>query len=545
MRVLLFILCVFTLLPLGLHQGLSKTAFAQTPTPTTPSHETHTMMHTGEATGQEEHGYHCPMHPEITGEKGGRCPICGMFLTPTNGALHQNMRHTDHGMSAPMSESSEHMPMSMPMHEHEDEDEDEQEQGQMQEHGGHQMSPSPTAKTMPKNGKGDEVYICPMHPHITGKKGDNCPICGMHLVPKEQKNNQDDAENNHNHKDDGAFMISPTYKQALGVQTASVSYGDMARNIRGYGRIMPSTRLEHAVNVRTEGWIVDLVVSAKGDEVKKGDLLFTYYSPDLMNAQADFLIGSRLGNSAQRLRLYGMDEQTIAALKKRKKFFEKTPFYAPANGNVSVLNTREGAFIKQGGNVMMLQGYGKVWVMADLPLKDVQFLNVGTPANVIFPETAQKYKTHIDYIYPESDPQSRRVQVRLILDNANGDIKPETYVDIYFHADEQKRLSVPEEAILYSKAGAYVFEDIGEGYFRPVMVDTGITANGMTEIKKGLKQGQKIVTSGQFMLDAESNLKGGMGHMGHNHMAMAGDTAQITPQATAKPDMPQGSHHAH
>jgi Cu(I)/Ag(I) efflux system membrane fusion protein len=110
--------------------------------------------------------------------------------------------------------------------------------------------------------------------------------------------------------------------------------------------------------------------------------------------------------------------------------------------------------------------------------------------------------------------------VRLILENPDGVLKPDTYVDAIFDADVQSRLAVPTEAVLYSGMGAYVMENVKDGYFKPIMVKTGITANGLTEIKSGLSHGQRIVTSGQFMLDAESNLKGGMAAMGHDHGGM-------------------------
>ena len=363
-----------------------------------------------------------------------------------------------------------------------------------------------------------EEYICPMHPHISGEEGDSCPICGMTLVPKVEKTPDNAGHEGHStDASEGALHIDSSYVQALGVKTAEVTHHDFGRNIRAFGKIAPSTRLEYAVDVRTKGWIVDLPVDAVGDTVKKGDLLFTYYSPDLMTAQSDFLIGSKIGGAEQRLRLYGMDEKAITELKKRGKFFEETPFYASADGTVSMLNVRKGAYVNEGGSVLKLQDFSRLWVNVDVPVKDIQFLAVETPATVTVPETGDSYETSIDFIHPVNDPQSRTVMVRLILDNPGGVLKPDTYVDAVFKADVQSRLAVPAEAVLYGGMGAYVMENISDGYFNPVMVETGITADGLTEIKSGLKHGQRIVTSGQFMLDAESNLRGGMAAMGHDH----------------------------
>ncbi len=439
----------------------------------------------------EAHTHYCPMHPEETGVEGDNCPICGMHLVPM-----------EEGSSS----------------------------GQNPEH---KMQTPPAASDSVDD---TPVYICPMHPHISGEEGDTCPICGMHLVPKDK----DQGNEKQTNKPEGAFLIDPSYIQTLGVKTSGVAHHEFGLNIRAFGRIEPSTRLEYAIDVRTKGWIVDLNTDAVGDSVKKGDLLFTYYSPDLMNAQSDFLIGSRVGNAPQRLRLYGMEDKAIEQLKVRGKFFEETPFYAPADGTVTWLNVRKGAYVNEGSSVLKLQDFTKVWVNADVPMRDVQFLEVGIPAKITIPETGEKYEALVDFIHPVNDPQNRTVTVRLVLDNPDGALKPDTYIDAAFNAKAQSRLAVPAEAVLYGGMGAYVIEDAGDGYFRPVMVETGITASGLTEITSGLSHGQSIVTSGQFMLDAESNLKGGMAAMGHDH---GGDQMEGVTSQPALQD--GGQNHAH
>ncbi len=354
-------------------------------------------------------------------------------------------------------------------------------------------------------------WAAPMDPNYRRDEPDQSPM-GMDLVPVYEDELSGGAS-----APEGAIKIDPVYTQTLGVKTEEVRAREFGKNIRAFGRIAPSTRLEYMVDVRTDGWIVDLATDAVGDIVKKGDLIFTYYSPDLMNAQSDFMIGRRVGNATQRLRLYGMDEKAIAALKKKGKFLEKTPFHAPVDGTVTMLGVRKGAHVSEGGNVMMIQDFSRLWVNVDVPIRDIQFLTIGAPAKVTVPETGDEYETLIDFIHPVNDPQNRTVMVRLILDNPDGILKSDTYVDVELQGDTQPRLTVSQEAVLYGSGGAYVMEDVDNGYFRPVMVNAGITSGGLTEIKSGLKPGQKIVTSGQFMLDAETNLKGGMEAMGHDH----------------------------
>ena len=361
----------------------------------------------------------------------------------------------------------------------------------------------------------ESLYICPMHPHISGAENDDCPICGMRLVQKVEDIPPENSHEDHSaYASDVTFHIDPSYVQALGVKTIEVTHHEFGKNIRAFGKIVPSTRLEYAVDVRVKGWIVDLAVDALGDTVKKGDLLFTYYSPDLMNAQSDFLIGSRVGNAEQRLRLHGMGDKAIRYLKEEGKMLEATPFYAPVDGTVSWLGVRKGSHLAEGGKVMALQDYSKVWGAADVPLRDAQFLKRKTPAKITVPETGERHESVIDVIHPVNNSQNRTVMVRLILDNTKGTLRPETYIDAVFSADVQSRLAVPVEAVLYGAMGEYVMEDMGGGYFKPVMVKTGITSSGLTEIKSGLYHGQRIVISGQFMLDAESNLRGGLKSMG-------------------------------
>ena len=368
-----------------------------------------------------------------------------------------------------------------------------------------------------------EEYICPMHPHISGEQSDTCPVCGMTLVPKTASAPSDpDGHNGMSATDkpEGAIHIMPRYVQALGVKTSKARHHEFGREIRAFGRIVPSTRLTSRVDIRTSGWIVDLKTNAVGDEVEKGDLLFTFYSPDLMNAQSDFLIAGGEGRHRQRLRLYGMGEKAIAELKEKGRYMDQTPFYAPRGGTIVALNVEDGAYLKEGGSVLSLQDFSNVWVEADVPLKDAQFLEEGTPATITLPETGESYQTTTDFIHPVTDPQSRTATVRLVVDNKDGKLKPERYVEAVFEAQARHRLAVPAQAVLYGKNGARVIEALGDGYFRPVMVETGITSKGWTEITSGLSHGQNIVKTGQFMLDAESNLTGGMGNMGamgHDH----------------------------
>jgi Cu(I)/Ag(I) efflux system membrane fusion protein len=365
-------------------------------------------------------------------------------------------------------------------------------------------------------------YICPMHPHIHGELGDTCPICGMALVPAGGDVSMSHEGHDMETSDPAAELsITPEFIQSLGIKTTEVSHHKFGQNIRAFGRVVPNTREEHRIDIRSEGWITRLETDAIGDTVKKGDLLFTYYSPDLLVSASDYLLqmkGNKVfGNPEMRLKLEGMDEIAIAQLKQKGELIYEIPFHAPTDGTVSVLNIRDGSFVKAGETLMVLNDFSKVWINADIPVRYMQFLKPGDPANVILPDIGLEFQANIDFIHPILNADTRTGMVRLTMENTDGMLHPDHYVDVLFTTDIKPRLAVPKQAILYSADGAYVFESLGKGRFRPVMVETGITSEGITEIKSGLEHGQKIVSSGQFLLDAESNLKGGMEAMGHEH----------------------------
>ena len=364
---------------------------------------------------------------------------------------------------------------------------------------------------------GAELYTCPMHPHIEGEAGDTCPICGMALVPKagtEEEGVQVPGSDGAS-EDANAVSIDPEFVQALGIKTIAVEHHGFGEEIRAPGIVSESTRQQHLVDLRTNGWIVDLHADAVGEPVKKGDLLFTVYGPDLMAAQSDYLIGGRAGNAEQRLRQFGMDDQAIAVLRERGTMMSETPFFSPVDGTVTGLNARNGAYIAEGQTVLKLTDLSTVWVNASVAPRDLEFLAIGAPARVRLPDIGQEYATTVDFIHPTVDPVTRTATVRLTVPNPGNALKPEAYVDVILNGRMESRLAVPAEAILHGPDHAYVFEALGDGRFRPVPVETGVRAAGLIEIVAGLDHGQNIVASGQFLIDAEANLKSGMAGMDH------------------------------
>lgn len=358
-------------------------------------------------------------------------------------------------------------------------------------------------------------YTCPMHPHYLSNDPDGtCPICGMDLVPaatQEPDKTTDEVSSNM------TIPVSESMLQTMGVRTALAEISDLGRSLRAFGTVEADERLENVSVSRLEGWIESLNVRAEGDAVAKGDLLYRVYSPDLISAQQDYLGAMANGNKTriasvkQRLLSIGMQLEPLQQLTQDRAIIQKVPVYAETDGVVAELAVRNGDYVKPGTPILRLQSYRKVWVIASIPESDLPFINQGIKANLRFPSAPHAAPVaEIDYIYPTIDPKTRTARVRLELDNPQGDLQPGAYADITLSFDKQPRLSIVSEAILRDSRGSHVILAYGDGRFGTRSVSTGISADGRTEILSGLQPGERVVASGQFMLDSEVNLREGL-----------------------------------
>lgn len=353
-------------------------------------------------------------------------------------------------------------------------------------------------------------YTCPMHPHyISTDPNGSCPICGMDLVPVST-----DA------KGSSGISVSSEMLQTMGIRTAVVSVSDFNQALRAYGTVEPNTRLESMAASRLEGWIDGLTVRAEGDSVRRGQRLYSIYTPELIAAQKDYLASLQIGNARriasvrQRLISKGMQESLVERLTETRELIERVPVYAESSGVVTQLMVRDGDYLKPGDPIIQLQAYDKVWVIASVPESDLAKMEIGKTANLKFesaPDAAKSGK--IDYIYPTIDPKTRTARVRISVDNSSGSLRPGAYADIVFEANTTEtppsQISIPSQAILRDSRGAHVIVALGEGRFEPRDITIGSSVRGRTEVLSGLKEGERIVASGQFMLDSETNLREG------------------------------------
>ncbi len=343
-----------------------------------------------------------------------------------------------------------------------------------------------------------ERWTCPMHPHYVADEFGTCPICGMDLVAVEA----DSAE--------GAVSVSPEVIQTMGVVTAPAAVSDFGRIVRAYGTVTTNERTEAVVASRVTGWIEDLAVAAEGDSVEEGQLLYRLYSPDITAALADYRAagGARRESARARLRSLGVQDQAIAT--QAQSSSEGVPVFAEADGIVAELSVREGAYLRPGDPIMVLQDLSTIWVSAAIEPRDLPFVEAGTPAIVTVTELTGPIETVVDYVHPSVDAVTRTGEARLVLDNADGRLVPGAYADVALSVNAAPRLAVPTEAILRDGHGAHVVLALGEGRFAPRGVRTGVSALGLTEVTAGLSAGEEVVVSGQFLLDSEASLTEGL-----------------------------------
>lgn len=402
-------------------------------------------------------------------------------------------------------------------------------------------------------------YTCPMHPHyISTDKDGSCPICGMDLVPvatnaapgqtgvnggkgellyyknpmglpdtspvpKKDSMGMDYIPVYSNEGSTGGVVVSPEMIQTMGIRTVPVSRSNFGGNIRAYGEVQPNTRLQSVSASRIEGWVENLAVRAEGDPVRRGQVLYRVYSPALIGAQKDYLASLQIGNERriasvrQRLKSVGLQESSIKRLTETRELVERIPVYAESAGIVSHLSIREGDYVKPGSPIMQLQSYDEVWVIASVAESDLPSVKEGMGVDLRFESaTDAPNEGQIDYIYPTIDPKTRTADVRIAVSNKSGSLRPGAYVDIAIKegSNLDERLSVPTQAVLRDSTGAHVIAALGEGRFEPRTITIGASSNGRTEVTSGLSQGDIIVSSGQFMLDSEANLREGLAKLG-------------------------------
>ncbi len=322
---------------------------------------------------------------------------------------------------------------------------------------------------------------------------------------------------------DPGITIAPEVVNNLGVRTARVSRGMLARRIDTVGYLdYDESRLNH-VHVRAEGWIQRLMVKAKGERVEKGRLLFELYSPTLVNAQEEYLQALSMGNerliraSRQKLTALGISGGQIARLTEKRHADQVVQVFAhhDQGGVVSELMVREGMYLKPDTEIMTLVDLTTVWLLAEVFERQASWVELGQAAGARVPSfPGRTWKGKVDYIYPDLDPMTRTLRVRLRFDNPRELLKPKMFAHVTILADpHQDVLSIPAEALIRDGGSERVVLALGQGRFTPREVVPGIESGDRIEIRKGLAEGDTVVVSAQFLLDSEASLRGSFRRM--------------------------------
>ena len=329
-------------------------------------------------------------------------------------------------------------------------------------------------------------------------------------------------------------VISSEQRQMIGVKTVKVSQKDIQKVIRTVGRIEADERKQATINTKVEGWIEKLYVDYTGRYVKKGEPLVEIYSPELLATQQEFLgvlkwakqpddkkkddalslmlakdADAALVAARQRLRLWDISDAQIKQIEQTGKPVRTLTLYSPVSGFVTQKMAVQGMKVMPGEKLFDIADLSDLWIVADIYEYEMPFVKVGQQAKITlsyFP--GKELSSKIDYIYPTISADTRTAKIRLTLPNPGGKLKPQMFTNVEIKISLGKKLVIPESAVIDTGKSQVVYVDKGEGAFEPREVELGIRADGAVEVLRGIKAGEKVVSSANFLIDSEAQFKG-------------------------------------
>ncbi len=504
----------------------------------------YTLAMTVGLVGSEAHAsqqYHCPMHPTVVSDGPGDCPICGMDLVPVgagDAAAHDAHAHAEHGHADPDEEirdaakklGAKPGQYICPM----------VQDGVVSDHPGECEKCGMNLVQVPEDTAsaathGPAIYSCPMHPEVEKEGPGKCPKCGMYL---EKKGEGESA----------AAPVSPAQKKGvpglatvtipadrlakIGVRTAKVERGNLGDLVRTVGVVAADERKRNVVQTRYAGWIEELLVDETGAQVKKGQPLARIYSPELYQAQVEYLNALQWGGdlvrpAQQRLELLGIDSADLAALRKSGKPQRSMTLRAPASGHVLHKGAVAGSYVSPGGILFEVADLSRVWVLADVYEQDIPRVKVGASASfAASSQPGERFTGKVTFVYPTVDPATRTMKVRLEIANPEIELRPGAFGDVRLEVPGREGLLVPRDAVIESGEHVYTLVARSGGRFEPREVHIMGRA-GDHVIVHGVDAGEQVVTGAGFFIDSESRLRAALSGMA------SGSTA---------PEMAHGGH---
>ena len=331
------------------------------------------------------------------------------------------------------------------------------------------------------------------------------------------------------------MTIAPERLQMIGVKYEAVARRPLEKVIRTVGRVAVDERRLAKVTIKFHGWIEKLLVSAVGDHVKKGDVLFTIYSPDLVATQEEYLLalesrkqlgesefpevarGSKdlLDSARHRFHLWDIGDEHIRQLERTGHVLRTLPIHSPITGTVIRKEVLQGAHVEAGDELYTIADLSHIWILADVYEYELGFVKHNQKATVTLSyEPGTVLNGIVGFVYPTLDPKTRTAKVRVELDNADEKLKPDMYANVELQADLGTKLAIPQEAVIESGQKQVVFLHHGGGQLEPRLIQTGAKTGAWYEVIEGLKEGDHVVTSANFLIDSESRLKAVVDSMG-------------------------------
>jgi Cu(I)/Ag(I) efflux system membrane fusion protein/cobalt-zinc-cadmium efflux system membrane fusion protein len=374
----------------------------------------------------------------------------------------------------------------------------------------------------PKTGKRIKYWVAPMDPTYIRDEPGKSPM-GMDLVPVYEEEGGEKEPTS-------TIRIDPVTVQNMGVRTALVQKKPLVKYIRAVGIIRTDETKLYEINTKFAGWIEKLYVQFEGEVVRRGQPLFDIYSPELVSAQEEYLLALRqyenlsssaypsirqgaerlLQASRTRLLYWDHTDEQIREIERAGKTRKTVTIHSPASGVVVIRKATEGRYFKSGKRMYKIADLSTVWVDVEIYEYDLPWIHQGMTAEMELPYApGKRFHGKVLYIYPYLNPQTRTATLRLEFPNPNYDLKLDMYANVYLKSTvSQESLVIPQESLIRSGVRNLVFISLGKGRFEPREVQLGLEGNdNQYQVLEGLKEGEEIVTSGQFMLDSESRLR--------------------------------------
>jgi Cu(I)/Ag(I) efflux system membrane fusion protein len=378
----------------------------------------------------------------------------------------------------------------------------------------------------------------PMHPSYKSDKPGKAPDCGMDLVPVYEGG--PGASN----LPEGAFQISTEKQQLIGVTYGEVSYGDVSKTVRAVARLAYDETKIVRIHPKIDGWIENVYVDFTGKEVERGQPLISIYSPDLVSTQQEYLLAKKglnelsespfkeavvgseslFESAKRRLELWDITDEQIKELEQRGSPAKALTLYAPTSGFVLTRNAYPKQRVTPESELYQIADLSSIWAIADFYEYEAPEIQLDQPATMTLSYYPGKaFRGRVSYIYPQLDNATRTLRVRIDFPNPALMLKPDMYANVDLKIDYGRRLFVPQEAVLDSGSEQTVFVSHEGGYFEPRKVELGAKVDNKFIVLAGLKQGERIVTSANFLIDSESRLKSAASGMGMPGMSHGGE----------------------